>query len=71
MRETYDFKEGINAGKRKDQGESEWIKNRKGGKRGGDRRCRSCVNRLLVNTLAGDCCSLFFINYFLCKSMHV
>lgn len=27
-----DFREGINAGKRKDQGESEWTKNRKGKK---------------------------------------
>lgn len=66
-----DFREGINAGKRKDQGESEWTKNRKGEKRGGDRRCRSCVNRLLVNTFVDDCCSLFLTNSLLCKSVHV
>lgn len=33
-----DLREGINAGKRKDQGESEWTKNRKGEKNGGKQK---------------------------------
>lgn len=32
-----DFRDGINAGKRKDQGESEWTKNSKGEKSVGGR----------------------------------